>query len=737
MKRLLFLTLAIGLIGCDRSEADPDLARWKDRASRTTIMRDTWGIAHVKGESDADAVFGMIYAQAQDDFNRIEQNYLVSLGRLAEADGERAIWQDLRARLYMDPVQLQQMYNDSPEWLKELMDAWADGLNYYLYSYAEVKPRVITRFEPWMALSFSEGSIGGDIERINLRGLAAMYGDSSTNMRQVALLDAPRDYDPSPLPDFDRRGSNGIAIAPSNTVNGKAMLLINPHTSFYFRSELQMTSDSGLNAYGAVTWGQFFVYQGFNERVGWMHTSSGADNQDEFAVAVTEKDGGYVYKFGKEERPVTQESITLHFATDSGMAERTFNVFRTHQGPVVRKMGDKFVAVRMMFEPVKALTQSYTRTKARNIQEFRETMDLHTNSSNNTLYADADGHIAYFHANFVPRRDTRFDWTRPVDGNDPATEWNGVHGVDESPLVVDPASGWVYNSNNWPYSASGENSPKQAQFPAYMDSYTENPRGVHAIQLLSNKRDFTLGALRDAAYDSFMPGFAELIPGVVAAYDALPAGDPLKTKLSGPADELRNWDYRWGASSVATSVAMYWGDELFRIVQRRTEGEDTRVVDGLPRFISAKGYISALNAAVDTLESHFGSWKTPWGEINRFQRITPAIANVFDDSRPSIPVPFATARWGSLASFATSTTGIDGNRTKKRYGVSGNSFVAVVEFGDSVRAGAITAGGESGDPESKHFVNQAERYATGDLREVFFYPKQQRANQGRAYRPGQ
>ena len=150
-------------------------ADWKAGAARTTITRDDWGIAHVHGQTDADAVFGMIYAQAEDDFPRIEANYLTNLGRTAEADGEKAIWQDLRARLYVSEAELKADYWRSSQSMRRLMDAWADGLNYFLATHPDVKPRVLKRFEPWMALSFTEGSIGGDIERIDLDQLSAFY----------------------------------------------------------------------------------------------------------------------------------------------------------------------------------------------------------------------------------------------------------------------------------------------------------------------------------------------------------------------------------------------------------------------------------------------------------------------------------------------------------------------------------------------------------------------------------
>ncbi|MFM2140247.1 MAG: hypothetical protein RLZZ25_512, partial [Gemmatimonadota bacterium] len=376
--------LPLALLGaCARpGPSAADLARWEARAAATTITRDEWGIPHIVGATDADAVFGMIYAQAEDDFTRIEMNYLTALGRRAEAEGEPALWQDLRMRLFIDPDSLQALYGRSPEWLRALMDAWADGLNYYLHIHPETRPKVLTRFEPWMALAFTEGSIGGDIESISLAGLERFYADSATAVT-VASWQPYELKEPS--------GSNGFAIAPSNSASGHALLLINPHTSFFFREELQMTSEEGLNAYGAVTWGQFFVYQGFNDRAGWMHTSSGADAIDEYVERVTRTATGWTYHYGSEERPVMIDSVTIQVRTDGGLQPRTFSTYRTHHGPIVRAEGDRWIATRLMHDPITALTQSYTRTKARSLAEFRATMDLHTNSSNNTVYADADG----------------------------------------------------------------------------------------------------------------------------------------------------------------------------------------------------------------------------------------------------------------------------------------------------------------------------------------------------------
>ena len=725
MKKHFLVLAAAGatVVGCAPRESNPDVARWEQQAANVTIIRDDWGIPHVYGKTDADAVFGVIYAQAEDDFNRVEANYLNSMGRLAEAEGESAIWRDLRMKLFIDPDSMQAMYETSPEWLKALMNAWADGLNYYLHTHPDVRPRVITRFEPWMALTFSEGSIGGDIESINLRNLERFYGGDSSSQIVTAAVEAPF---PEPT------GSNGIAIAPANTASGHAMLLINPHTSFFFRHEAQMVSEEGLNAYGALTWGQFFVYQGFNDKAGWMHTSSGADNIDEYAETVVKQGDGYSYRHGREERPLVSWTIAVPFRTDTGMARREFTVYRTHRGPVVRAMDGKWISVSLMSDPVDALTQSYSRTKATNLATYRQTMELHTNSSNNTLFADAEGNIAYWHSNFVPKRDPKFDWSRPVDGSNPATDWQGVHSIDESPNVFNPPNGWLQNTNNWPYSAAGASSPKASDYPPYMDRAGENARGIHAIRVLEGKKGFTIDSLIAAAYDSYQPAFAELVPPLLASYDGLPASNLLKVRVAEQIELLRGWDYRWAVESVPTSLAIFWADTLQRTIAAAAARARLSAHEYAVKRATAAERLTALAAASDKLTADFGNWKTPWGEINRFQRLTGDIVQPFADSGASIPVGFPSARWGSLASFgARAYPG-----TKRWYGTSGNSFVAVVEFGDSVRARAVTAGGLNGVPGSKHFNDQAERYATGNLRPVYFYRPDVERHGEQTYRPG-
>ncbi|PYD75245.1 acylase [Novacetimonas pomaceti] len=727
--RMLFLgamyvgMMPCGMMPCAHAAAPDDTARLQHEARRVTITRDNWGIAHVRGRTDADAVFGASYAQAEDDFNRVETNYLVSLGRLAEAEGESALWQDLRMRLFVDPAGLQADYATSPRWLKRLMNAWADGLNWYLRTHPQIKPRVITHFEPWMALSFTEGSIGGDVERISLTRLQAFYEN-----RPVAPDAEERGARPK-----EPKGSNGIAIAPSRTADGHALLLINPHTSFFFRSELQMTSDQGLNAYGAVTWGQFFIYQGFNPHAGWMHTSSGVDVVDEFAETVTRHDGRVYYRYGNRELPVETRRVMVRVRLPSGgFAKREFNVNTTRHGPVVRTEGDRWISTALMYRPVPALEQSFLRTKAKDYAQFLKISALQANSSNNTIFADRKGEIAYLHPQFVPRRDDRFDYRHPVDGSDPATDWHGLHALSELPQVINPSDGWVMNTNDWPWSASGGESPRRENYPRYMDMAGENPRGIHATRLLDGGRDFTARSLMKAAYDPWLPEFALLVPQLVSAWEHLPAGAAQKARLAGPVALLRGWDNRWAADSTATSLAVFWGDGLLERVRPLATAEGISIYDGLATRVSDAEKLDRLDAAVNRLVHDFGSWQVPWGTINRFQRINGDLVQPFSDAQPSMAVPFTSAIWGSLASFGAKRY----PGTKRYYGTSGNSFVAVVEFGRRVHAWAVSTGGESSDPASRHFTDQAQRYSDGNLREVYFHPAQLRGHVERRYAPG-
>jgi acyl-homoserine lactone acylase PvdQ len=697
-----------------------ELSRWEAQAQRVEIIRDDFGVPHVYGKRDADAVFGLLYAQCEDDFRRVERNYLWALGRLSELEGEQELYSDLRANLYMTSDEAKEAYEKAPDWLKELCVAFADGVNYYLHTHPEVKPQVISRYEPWMPLFFFEGSIGGDIEQISTAGLKAFYEPGTA---QLALV---KEQQLEQLLAEEPKGSNGIAIAPSMSESGNAMLLINPHTSFYFRPEVHVVSEEGLNAYGAVTWGQFFVYQGFNEKTGWIHTSTFVDFIDEFVEEVTEKQGRYTYRYGEENRIVSTTPLTLKYKEGGQLKERSFTLYRTHHGPITHQENGKWVATKINWDPVKALIQSYTRTKLTNFAAFKDMMDIRTNSSNNTVFADAEGNIAYFHGNFIPKRNQGFDFSGPVDGTNPATDWQGLHTVDESIVILNPGTGWIQNCNSTPFTAAGAFSPKRENYPAYMAPDVENFRGLHAIKVLEEQKEkLSLESFLALAHDPYLPAFSYLIPELLAAMKG-----SLSTSEASALSVLGSWDYKTSKEAVAMSLAHFYGENYQRAFRSLTRFANPNPTAKVPTSDEIRKVFQQTLAQMD---ADFGSWNTPWGEINRFQRLSGSIDAGFDDTKSYVPVGLASGNWGALAAFGARAS----QNTKRLYGYRGNSFVAVVEFGEKVRAKSILAGGQQADPSSPHFFDQAQRYADVQFKDVAFYRADVDQRKVRSYHPGQ
>ena len=721
MKQIGLLLFFLVLSACTSSE---ELSRLEARAERVEIIRDDFGVPHIYAETDADAVFGMLYAQCEDDFNRVEQNYIWATGRLAEAEGATALYSDLRAQLFMTEDEAKAAFEESPDWLKELCVAFADGVNYYLETHPEVEPRVIKHFEPWMPYYFSEGSIGGDIERVSTRKIKAFYGDQ----RPIDFIESEAIAAEVSL--LEPAGSNGIALNSQKTKSGNAMLLINPHTSFFFRGEMHVVSEEGLNAYGAVTWGQFFIYQGFNEKTGWMHTSTYTDVIDEFVEEVRKTANGLEYRYGTQWRPVKSFDTTLKVRSDDGsLVEQTFTLYRTYHGPVTHQLDDNWVSTAMMWSPARALEQSFIRTKQNGYEGFSNMMNLKTNSSNNTVYADAEGNIAYWHGNFIPKRNMRFDYAQPVDGTNPETDWQGLHEVSEHITLLNPSTGWLQNCNSTPFTLAGDDSPKPEDYPYYMSTAPENFRGIHAIRLLANEQKHDLQSLIQLAYDPSLPAFEVLIPGLIDAYDRFP--DP---ELSPIIDALRSWDFKTNLDSEAMSIAHFYGTRLLREIKRPNGYSE---LEHLTFWGSSesdpKKKLALLSATVEQMTADFGTPLIAWGEVNRYQRIDGSIYQAFSDSLPSIAIPHASGRWGALAAYGARYH----NNTKKIYGTRGNSFVAVVEFGDKVEAYSLLAGGQSGDPSSKHFDDQTSLYVDGAFKKVPFYKEEVLRRAIETYHPGE
>ncbi len=704
-----------------------EISKYKAQAKNVTIIRDKWGIPHIYGKTDADAVFGLMYAQCEENFPRVERNYLEIMGRLAEVDGKSRLYEDLEMRLIYDSNDAINDYKKSPQWFKKLLDAFADGVNYYLVKNPPVKPVVLKKFQPWFALLYTDGSIsptqtGG----LSTTDIGALYKFKDPNV--VA-------YQQSIAIPFetDRMGSNGFAIAASRTASKNAMLYINPHVTFYFRSELQMVSEEGLNAYGAVTWGQFFVYQGFNEHCGWMHTSSMADVADLYKEKIVKQGDSVMYQFDGQLLPLKRKDIRLRYRFENAHMFETVTTYATHHGPVMGKRGDDWLSLKERNRSLNALMQSWLRTKANGFEEFKKVMNMRANNSNNTVFADDRGNIAYWHGNFMPVRDPKLNWNLPVDGSTSATEWKGIHPLDELVHVYNPATGWIQNCNSTPFTSSGNSSPKQENFPGYMAPDGQNFRGVNAARLLEKTNNLTIDQLiHNVGYNSYLAAFEALLPPLFKAYDELDESDSLKESLREPILLLKSWDRSATASSIACALAIEWGGRILpKAPPVKSPEEASNAVMQYNAAIlstSSNEQLQLLKATIDDLQKRFGNWLVTWGDLNRYQRLPN-----FDDNQPSLPVGNAPSTWGCLPSFASRKF----SYTNKRYGIGGNSFVACVEFGKKLKAKTIITGGQSFDPKSKHYADQAMMYIEGNFKDVLFYKEDVLKNVERKYHPGE
>jgi acyl-homoserine lactone acylase PvdQ len=726
LKFLILLVFPFQLLS--QSLSKEEISRWEKQAKNVSIIRDNWGIPHIYGKTDADAVFGLMYAQCEDDFKRVEMNYIEKLGRMAEVKGESELYNDLLIRLVIDSADAVRDYNNAPAWLKKLCNSFADGINYYLYKNPATKPALLNRFKPWFPLLWTDGSIGAiSTADINVNDLKNFYsGEPSVSINKN-------------IEEEILTGSNGFAFSPKITESGNAILYINPHVTFYFRPEVHMVSEEGLNAYGAVTWGQFFVYQGFNEHCGWMHTSSAVDAADTYIEKISKKGNGWVYKYEGREKPVIQKRISIKSKKGAGIETTNINAFFTHHGPIMAKRNGQWLSVKADNRIMNGLIQCWQRTKAKSFEDFKKTLDLLGNISNNTVYADAEGNIAYWHGNRIPKRNTKYDWKKAVDGTTSATEWKGYHKINETVLSINPTNGWLQNCNSTPFTVAGENSPKKENYPAYMAPDGENFRGIHAVRVLSEENKYTIDKVIKAGYDRRLSAFELLVPALISSFEKnVRENDTLHNNLYEAISILKKWDYRCGENSIATTLAVEWGQRVLPAIFRTKiiEDEEADQVDKAKYFAAnakPEELLQPLSATINDLNNKYGNWEIEWGEINRFQRISSDIDNKFDDSKASIPVGFVSSTWGMLPSYTSRSF----PGTKKRYGVNGNSFICAVEFGKRITARSLLAGGESGNQNSKHFFDQGSMYSQGQFKDVLFYKEDVMKHVEKMYHPGE
>ncbi|MDH3732558.1 MAG: penicillin acylase family protein [Gemmatimonadota bacterium] len=701
------VALALGVApGGVHGQSTTDIARWEATAGQVTIHRDTWGVPHIFGPTDASVMFGAAYARAEDQLLEDEPFFLAALGRSAEMNGEGALDADRLRRAFRPEALARREYDSSPPTLRAMADAYADGVNFYLYLHPDVTWQVLERFEPWWVFAF---------HRL----------DPNT---QLAGLAEAMPFQPPPA--GPARGSNGWAIGPGKTASGSTMLFANPHMAFNVPYEFHLKSDEGLEVSGIT--GYMIVglpIIGRNARLGWTHTVNYADVVDVFRLTFDHPDDPLAYRYGDDYRLAEEWTETFRVKTAAGFEERRLTLRASHHGPVVERGGRHFALRRSNHDVGSMFPQYYAMARARNLEEFRAALAMRRLPYHNVIYADADGNIMYHYGGAHPRRSPGANREAPLDGSDPSLDWQGYHALDESPTVINPPSGWVQNANSSPFSATanGEN-PSPDDFPEAMvreirvlgaisplvDADGNGLRARQSRRLLSAESDITLERWSELATDSYLLAADEELPGLFEQFDALGEGER-RAVLEGPIGELRSWDRVGLAESVPTTLFVLWREAMFSPPAPASQG------------------LERLERMVDALVEEHGTWRVDWGNINRHQRPLVREGRSFEDARPSLPLGGANANIvGSI--FTASSERPEGQRL--RYGAFGNTYVAVMEFGQTSRALSIVPYGQSADPQSPHFFDQAPLFVEGGFKPSWFTREDILANAERSYHPG-
>jgi len=440
------------------------------------------------------------------------------------------------------------------------------------------------------------------------------------------------------------------------------------------------------------------------------------------------------YRYGDGYRTCVRWEETILVKSGNRLESRRYPFRKSHYGPIVAQEDPQHaLAVRIakLFDGSR-MRQALRMTKAQNFAEWLAAMRSLDLQMFNTVYADVAGNIAYIYNGAIPERDASFNWQQPVDGSQPATEWRGIHDLDDLPQVVNPADGYVQNCNSTPFTTTDDGSPFLQDFPPYMveEKYDDKRRAKVSRLLLRQARDVTFDDWQRLCFDTTLYWPLTEIPRLAQFLPDLRRRQPeLAEKVLPYFAHLQKWDCRGGADSTQATLCAQWYEELYGrgypVEQLRERYRD----DPLTKF-------AALATAAEKLQLEFGDWRVPWGKIHRLQRqpnVANALAAPFSDAAESLPCLGVPGPLGvAFTVYYTPTT----DARKLRYGTTGGSFIGVYEFGPKVKAGTLLQFGTSGDPQSPHYFDQARLYSEQKFKPAWFDWDDVLANTERSYQPG-
>lgn len=723
---LCFLLSPVSMLVAQDAEADA-----------TVIRRDAWGVAHIHGATHADAFFGMGYAQAEDYFWQLEDTCIRALGRYSEVAGPDGIRSDILNRSFEVARRSQADFDRLSSNYQNMAAAFADGINHYLKTHPKEKPRLLTKFEPWYVVAmdrhmildfiYRQVHIGKPKDRTS-PAFAAVTDRQSWNSWDLPAKSATG---------FDHEvraavGSNAWAVSGAKTESGKAMLFVNPHQPWYGMGqfyEAHIQSDEGLNFTGACFFGNPFPTIGHNEHLGWTYTVNEPDIADAWRITFDKPNAPLDYKYDSGYRTATQWQETLTVRHGDTLKQKAVTFRKTHHGPVVqREAGNQYLAVQVagLFD-LNRIDQAWGMVLADNFKDWKKAISHCAIPMFNVVYADDQNNIFYAYNGSVPIRNPEFNWKRPVDGSDPKTEWGGIHPFKDLPQLLNPDCGYVQSCNSTPFTTTHATNPDRKKYPSYMveDADVDMRRAKMSRKILSEATDLTYEKWQQLAYDTRLYWAMTEIPKLATDYERLRSSNPeLAKDVADFWQHLQDWDFRSTITSTQTTLTVAWYEELYgfgypaETLRSQYRGDRTK-------------WFEALKTAAAKVSGLYGTWKHPWGEAHRLQRVAdqPDVKHAGVGLNPlfeSLACPGAPGPLGIIFTVY-STPEIPFLRTQ-RFAVVGGSYMAVAEFGDKVQAHSTMPFGASGRRKSPHFFDQAKLYSTKKLKPAWFWKDEVRAN---------
>ncbi len=673
-----------------RERLDPGLLMPPTGKYDARILRDRWGVPHMFGASDQDVAYGLAWAHAEDDFRTIQDSLLATRGKLAAVYGRKAAPSDYLVHLLRVWESVHERYErDLAPDTRALLEAYAAGLNHY----AALHP---DDAEPILFPVTGKDLAAGTLHKLPIFfGLDAVLKD----------LTAPERAHPSPSP--PRFGSNAFAVAPRRSADGHTRLVVNSHqpwegvAAWY---EVHLHSGQGWDAAGGLFPGAPVVLHGHNRRLGWAHTVNFPDLVDVYRLEVNpENERQYRFEGSWRDFEVGRAPIDVKLLGRGRWTFRREILWSVH-GPALKTPHGVYALRIAGLGEVRALEQWYRMNKARSLDEWMGAMAMAAVPMFSTVYADADGNIAYLYGARLPRRTRDHDWTRDLPGDSQAAIWSDYMSFDRLPRVVAPASGFVQSCNNTPFQATlGAGRPDPGRHADLVGIETQmTNRALRALELLGDDDSITREELEAYKYDVAYSADSE-VEGAWRRLAQAPApSDPL---LREALDVLRSWDRRADADNTAAALALMTLSPGYKN-------------DPLP---DVPALLSRLASAAATLRRHFGTLRPRWQDVQRLRR---GALDVGLSGGPDL----MRAVYGQPAE--------DGRLVAN----AGDSYVMFVEWDGEgrVRSRSIHQfGAATRRPASPHFADQAPLFARQQLKPVWLDEADIRANLEREYRPGE